>query len=492
MGLLNLIKDGIKGENTGGKKTTSSTKKNGKSKKKSNLKSSAGWEKNDTSRAAANPMKGTHAAWDRKDKHFKKVRNSKAYLDHMQNVSQQFGDTEFVGGLIDSLTSNRYFPGEGGNKGMGALAGNDRGLGPDSIDGMDRKEYLKLKKNGWPLAKAKEYATVDDDYRGFINRQDLTNNISGGTYQGPTDYRDPAFGLVRLGLYGGGLGDTNREVTDAIVNNFTGRGAEEQNVEDTLLGARLGYQDSIDYVNEYLPDELKEGFEWYPGGLLQERDDWVGGIKTKPGMLHSEDRYGVYMPYDNDVTIDPNVRGIDDTTSHELIHRGIGALERDYRAYGQNPKNWEWLEGGNTNMFDDVSRINLGTDPDTGKKVSMDEFLKNRNIGQGDSKSTGDQGHSFEHNMINAVARNRAQRSAFLGFGNSAKDFGNVFKQNKQRAENVEGLNKLGLLGHAIVDAQQKQKYDYVKDTRDRLDTPRVFGGKSGTAVHPIMKAAGY
>ena len=104
----------------------------------------------------------------------------------MQNVSQQFGDTEFVGGLIDSLTSNRYFPGEGGNKGMGALAGESTGLGPDSIDGRDQGSYNWMVNNGWSKKDAERYAGIDPKYQWYVNGDDLQNKWSGGRYEGPT------------------------------------------------------------------------------------------------------------------------------------------------------------------------------------------------------------------------------------------------------------------------------------------------------------------
>ena len=445
-----------------------------------------GWEKNDARRAAANPMKGTHAAWERKKDKQDEVKKSKAYLDYMNHVSNQFGDTEFVGGLIDSLTSNRYYPGEGGNKGMDPVAGSDRGWGPKNIDGLDSQMYSNMKGNGWDFRDALDYSMVDPNYRGFISAEDINNASSGGEYLGPTSNSDDAWGLVKLGLYGNGRGDF-ADVTGDIRRNYVGRGADPENMENQLAWSRGGYKDSIDWIKDYLPEgsDMENAFGWYPGGLLQESHDWVGGISTKPGMLKEDNMYGVHYPYYNEIEIDPNVRGIDQTTNHELMHRGLTALESEYRYRGQDPNAFNSVGSKRTN------RINLGKDPDTGSRVSMHDFLINRELGQDDEVSSGDKGHSFEHNMINAAGRNRAQRGHFLSFDDPSS-FGSIKKQNKQREDNAEGLNKLGLLGHAIVDSNQRKKSKWLDETRNRNDSPRIFGGKSGTAVHPLMKAAGY
>ena len=196
-----------------------------------------------------------------------------------------------------------------------------------------------------------------------------------------------------------------------------------------------------------------------------------------PGLLNNKRKYGHYLPRTNEINIDTNVRGIDQTTTHELMHRGIGALEREYRAYGQLP-------GGSTDTY-------LTTDPDTGRRITIDEFLRDRWMGEADRESSGPAGHGVEHNMINAVSRNRAKRSNFLGV-RDPREFGDIGKQNRQRRDSAEGLGRLGTIANAIVDQNQKDKYNWVKDTRERMDSPRVFGGKSGTKVHPLLAAAGY
>ena len=388
----------------------------------SNFPSSAGWEKNDTQRANANPMKGTHTKWKDSQKPM-----TKAAEEYLRQRSMEMGDTEFVGGLIDALTSNRYFPGQGGNKGMDALAGEATGLGPDIVGGKDYDAIRMMTNNRWPHSQATRYADVDPDWRGSISADDLLYGGSGGDYLGPTSNRDPAFGLIKLGLYGSGLGDTGNNVTDSIIDN------------------------------------------------------WVGGIKTQPGMLDDERMYGVYKPRDNTVTIDPEVRSVDHVTNHELMHRGLSALGREYRAYGQEPRGvWDWLPGGfNTGQY-------LATNPDTGRGVTMHQYLVDRAIGESDNKSSGSKGHSLEHNMINAASRNRAARSAFLGV--NPADFGSITRQNNQRRNSMGGLNKLGMLGHAIVDANQAQKREYIDDRRKRFDNASIYGGKSGTKLHPLLQ----
>ena len=409
---------------------------------------------------------------------------SKDAEKYLGQRSKEFGDIEFVGGLVDSLTSNRYYPGEGGNAGMDALAGSNTGLGPDRIGGVDDRVYRNMvNKQGWgsnhlDKLSAKELATIDPDYRKSTTAADLNDSRSGGKYQGATGYNDPQFGLVKLGLFGNGFGDVGGEMTEDIIDNFVSRGAKRENVEGWLYGARMGDQESIEWVKKYLPPNLQEDFKnRYPGGLLQEKYDWVGGITSMPGLLNNKRKYGHYLPRTNEINIDTNVRGIDQTTTHELMHRGIGALEREYRAYGQLP-------GANTNTY-------LTTDPDTGRKITIDEFLRDRWMGEADRESSGPAGHGVEHNMINAVSRNRAKRSNFLGV-RDPREFGDIGKQNRQRRDSAEGLGRLGTIANAIVDQNQKDKYNWVKDTRERMDTPRVYGGKSGTKVHPLLAAAGY
>ena len=103
------------------------------------------------------------------------------------------------------------------------------------------------------------------------------------------DNSDDAWGLVKLGLYGNGRGDFGGQ-TEKFVDKFTeiyGEGAG--NAETALTHARLGNPEAIKWIRENLPESMQEDFEWYPGGLLQEDRDWVGAIKTKPGMLRSDE-----------------------------------------------------------------------------------------------------------------------------------------------------------------------------------------------------------
>ena len=116
----------------------------------------------------------------------------------------------------------------------------------------------------------------------------------------------------------------------------------------------------------------------------------------------------------------------------------------------------------------------------------MHGFLSNRGMGEEDTKSSGASGHSVEHNMINAAARGRAKRSTFLGHDPS--EYGTIAQQNAQMHENSQGLKRLGMLGHAIVDAKQRNKAEFVDNIRQRLDNPSIYGGKSGTKLHPLLQ----
>ena len=129
-----------------------------------------------------------------------KNEDTKAYL---RKSSEEFGDVEFVGDLVDDLTSNRYFPGQGGRKGMDPIAGGY--FGPFSSHGPSKDLYDKWSSYGADHDFATMLSNHEPSYDNFISVQDLNDMKSGGNYVGPVDYNDPKFGLVKMGLYGGGM-----------------------------------------------------------------------------------------------------------------------------------------------------------------------------------------------------------------------------------------------------------------------------------------------
>ena len=396
----------------------------------------------------------------------------------------EFGDIEFGGDQIDALTSNRYYPGEGGRAGMKALAGHPTGLGPNNPQGLLTDDYNNLIKAGYPEWFASSYANMQPVYRTYSSGADYTNLASGGNYRGATDYRDPEYGLVRLGLYGTGNSITEAD-QDEIVKNFTDRGAPEENVRNALRAAKRGNKKAVAWLSKHAnTDKTKRIAGKSAGAMVREYDNWIGNVNMVPGLVGSEGVLGYYNPNETDaIHVDSEIADNRGTTNHELMHRGIESLQRQYALSGNDPNYFRGKLGSDYPFFVDTSNKTLAINPDDGKRVSIHDFLTNRKIGKGEHGVVG-QGHGIEHNLINAVSRNRAKRSSSLGH----KPQNSIGKENSNRRGMVSGVGDLGMLANALIDRRQRDKRNYIDYLRSQYDAPRIFGGKSGTKLHPLIQ----
>ena len=403
-----------------------------------------------------------------------KNEDTKAYL---RKASEGFGDVEFVGDLVNELSSNRYFPGQGGNEGMAPIAGGE--YGPYSPFGQDKELYDAYRSQGASPKFANDLAMIEPAYNNYVTVEDITNPRSGGNYVGPVDYNDPKFGLVRMGLYGNGMSMTPEE-EGRLTKDLIESGASPEKVETYLAHLRNGNQNMYNAMAKQFPtgesgDLVEDGF----GSMRQESGTWVGNINLDPGQIEREGSFGKYQPKDDEIYVDPNSRTNARTTSHELMHRGLESLEREYQVYGSNPRYFSNYLGDDypAELRTDLGRQFLGINPDNGKGLSMADFLNDRKIG-------GDQGHTFEHNMINSLARGRAVRSNYLG--NKSKN--SVVAENASRQTTADAAEKLGLLANALIDKNQQHRHDGINRLRDKFpNNGRAFGGKSGTIKNPLL-----
>ena len=404
--------------------------------------------------------------------------------DYLRKASEGFGDVEFIGDLVNDLSSNRYFPGQGGNAGMAPIAGGK--YGPYNSFGQDKQLYDQYRSYGASPEFANDLAMIEPAYNNYVTTEDIANPKSGGKYVGPVDYNDPKFGLVKLGLYGNGMGMTPED-EQKLAKDFIKAGAAPEKVENYLAHLRNGNQDMYNAMTKQFPTGeinglVEDGF----GSIRQESDTWVGNINLDPGQLERENSFGKYQKKDDEIYVDPNSKTSARTTSHELMHRGIEALEREYEVYGSDPRYFSNQLGDNypAELRTDLGRQFLGINPDTGKGLSIADFLNNRKIGSG-------KGHTFEHNMINSLARGRAVRSNYLGYDPSIDKKGNpqrIIAENASRGTTAEAAKKLGLLANAIVDKNQQFRHDSINRVRDKFpDNPYAFGGKSGTMKSPLL-----
>lgn len=399
--------------------------------------------------------------------------------DYLRGKSEEFGDVEFVGDLVDDLTSNRYFPGQGGRKGMNPIAG---GLfGPYSSHGQSKDLYDKWSSLGADHNYATLLSNHEPTYDNFISVADLNDKKSGGNYVGPVDYNDPKFGLVKMGLYGGGMSMVPSE-ENALRDDFISRGADPEDVEKALSALRIGNTGAYKWFSENASsNEQLETIDDGLGALRQERGDWVGNIKMDPGQIERKNSFGYYSPASDEIYVDPNSKLNANTMSHELMHRGLSALEREYKVYGSDPNHFsgylgeDYPEGFNPS----VDKVLLGINPDNSNPVTIGSLLKDRGIG-------GDKGATYEHNMIDSLARGRYGRSAYLGH----KPTRSVVAENAVRSTAAKGAEKLGLLANAIMDQNQKHRHDNINRLRDKFpDNAVAFGGKSGTMKDPLLNS---
>ncbi len=396
--------------------------------------------------------------------------------DYLRAKSEEFGDIEFVGDLVDDLTSNRYFPGQGGREGMDPIAGGH--FGPYSSHGQSKDLYDKWSSLGADHDFATMLSNHEPTYDNFITIQDLNDRKSGGNYVGPVDYNDPKFGLVRMGLYGNGW-RMEPEDENKLIDRLKAGGISREDAESYLSLLRSGHEGVYNAFTKDLGSENQDIIDRGYGGLRQERSDWVGNINMDPGQLERDRSFGYYTPVNDEIYVDPNSKLNANTMSHELMHRGISALDREYRRSGSDPNYFssilgeDYPEGFNPS----VDKVLLGINPDNSDPVTIGSFLGDRSVG-------GDKGANYEHNMIDSLSRGRYGRSNYLGYLPTRS----VVAENAVRSTAAQGAEKLGLLANAIVDQNQQYRHDSINRFRDKFpDNRYIFGGKSGTKKSPLL-----
>jgi len=432
------------------------------------LVSSAGWEKNDDSRTNANPRQGNsdRDAWSRA--RYQEKMDSPEVRDYLLYQSQKMGDTEFVGDLVDHLTSNRYYS----NDYSEALAGAPQDLGPAGQE-------------GW----TGHHNSLADKYGGLVYGADTWGNPNaGGKYAGAKDFNDDKFGLVKLGLYGTQGPSSSQDgyaaggIYNALDNLKIPAGDIYQAMEDVRTGQVS--QENLDWLEgqmgEYYDGALPgsstneawndTGLNGMPGVFWSDRPGWAGNFVYDTEKTDEEGIFGMYTPFSDTITLDPEDKNIRETTVHELGHRGMKGLERMET----------WRPGLVGSALEAIYGEGSGDmpiyeDPTTGERFTYDQFLENRN-------PRGSYGQTPEHNLIDSTSRNRNNRSMFESFGS-----GDSPKKGNEGSMEIS-QNAYGVLGAAAnvlldeIQAGKKKEVDTMRQVSDEW-----YGGKSGTAVSPLI-----
>lgn len=413
------------------------------------LPSSAGWEKNDPSRRKV-----------RFEPEAEKPLSIEAE-NYLRQQSESFGNTEFVGDLVDHLTSNRYYTTPTTDV---PISGAPTDLGPTNVK--------------WDNT----FGSIDPAYGTLVTREAWNDDDIGGQYRGPTGWDDPALGLVKLGLYGGG-NNTEKWEDDMLASGLadsSGGEVSDEAIREAMQRARLGDEDAINALsglNSIDNNPVSSFFlDYLPGSMKAESPDWVGNFAPTPGLLSGgEDSvFGDYSAWTDEIRYDPNDRNSRETIVHELAHRGIDGLRRgDVKDLTQYvPGNWGLMSGQTLDDF------KFYEDPMTGEGYNFSSLL-GRRVGD-------DYGQSVEHNLIDSVSRNRNNRLLFESYGEPTI---NEFPRSRENAQ--DAYTNLGTLATNMVNAAQKDKYDYVREERAKEDS-ELYGGKSGTDLHPLLQKAGY
>ena len=434
------------------------------------LVSSAGWEKNDDSRTNANPRQGNSDRDARSRARYQEKMDSPGVRDYLLYQSQKMGDTEFVGDLVDHLTSNRYYS----NDYSEALAGARDDLGP--LEGSLKTE------DGITRFVGDRLATMYDT---LPTRDTLYNVTPGGKYGGATGYNDDKFGLVKLGLYGTQGPSSYQDINsaNAMWNAMSKYNLSTEEKAEVMDGIRTGdtARDDLDWLEE----EMGEGYAgslpgssqnqaWDdrgmdnppPGVFWADRPGWVGGFNYDAKTAKEEDIFGKYNPGSDLITVSPDDKNVRETLVHELGHRGMSGLSRLPAGLVGSALEEEFGRGaGGETAF---------IDPTTGKHMTTSEFLDYGN------RWPGGEGQSPEHNVIDASSRNRNNRYMFESFGtgeNSSDPEGRKYAQ-----------STYGVLGRVATNLLNKLQEGKAREVvKMRNEGPEWYGGKSGTAVSPLI-----
>ena len=404
---------------------------------------------------------------------------TKAAEEYLRQRSQEMGDTEFVGDLFDHYSSDRFY-GETASGNGWPYAGAPADMGPLNPEGT----------------------RVDPYYAGYLTKPVTQDRDLSAKSYAPSGYSDPRSGLVKLGLYGGSWDDPImfpgglEGLEDVAGNYYDIPEGERGGLQSGLFQAKDGDADRARLVNQALQgtygEEITERYGFVPGhmGMYSERPgEWVGGITTEDGLLSNGDdsKFGYYSLRDDGIRIDPrNDANVRETLAHELSHRGLAALS-NLNEMG-DPRIAEIEQELGMDFDDkvvnkDASSTSWITPP--GKKLSLSDLMTYSGRHEG-----GDSGAYVEHNLIDAASRNRNNRYLYEGHEFDGDTVVGVNPGGYEDYGRAYGM--LGQIANEIVNKQQKKNYEWVKNMRNQYDSPRVYGGKSGTALHPLLEKAGY
>jgi len=404
---------------------------------------------------------------------------SKEAENYLGQKSQEFGDIEFVGDLFDHYSSDRFYGETSSEKGW-PYAGAPADMGPLNPEGT----------------------RVDPYYAGYLTKPVTQDRGLSAKSYAPSGYSDPRSGLVKLGLFGGSWDDPIRfpggvgSLAD-VVGEYYDIGPEDRdNLNSAIFRAKDGDANRANLVNQALEGtygaDFAERYGFVPGhiGMYSERPgEWVGGITSEDGLLANRDdsKFGYYAPRDDGIRIDPrNDANVRETLAHELSHRGLAALS-NLNEMG-DPRIAEIEQELGMDFDDkvvnkDASSTSWITPP--GKKLSLSDLMTWQGRHEGD-----DAGAHVEHNLIDAVSRNRNSRYLYEGHEFDGDTIVGVNPGGYEDYGRAYGM--LGQIANEVVNKQQKKNHEWVKNMRNQYDSPRVYGGKSGTKVHPLLEAAGY
>jgi len=336
------------------------------------LQSSAGWAANDPARAAANQY--TPQAT-------KNGILSPDAVGYLGDRSVQFGDTEFVGDLFDHLSSQRYYgdPNKPANTADGGRY----------IQRPPGEAYKNL--GDWRQGNLNNVSRMnpDTDYNSRIGRD----------YLGPTGWDDPRSGLIKLGLYGSQnptQWNLNRYDYDEQIKRLEAAGATKEQAEGVISRARFGDEEAQGLVQKYL-GALPGTKESSPSSTSDEEyDNWFA-YNTAPGIIGQVDtpidwdpdrssQSGNDKEFRSDVNADQNLLG---------GSQSYGGQKNYYPTITDRP---DWV-GGFENEGGLLKNDNLfGYYMPTDDKITTDV--------RGDSNVRETQVHELAHRGLRDIERN--------------------------------------------------------------------------------------
>jgi hypothetical protein len=481
--LEGLVKNGRGGDSSQWSDSRAQAVENAANRAPGGLLSSAGWADDGPIKGLAYSPNGPYTpiydAWQKKEDAYQEKMDSEDTKNYLFNQSVKMGDHEFVGDLVDHLTSNRYYS----NEHSEALAGAPEDLGPAAGGAWDNP-----KRGEDPRDK---FATM---YGGLVSPDTWLDKDLGGKYGGATGYNDPKFGLVKLGLYGTQGPSTSQDAYAAgkiwdVLRELGWDGNETSKVLEDLREGSLepGFLDALEHkMGEGYAGSLPgstQSQEWDdremedapPGVFFSDRPGWTGNFKYDTKTTEREDIFGKYSPFSDTITVSPDDKNVRETLVHELGHRGMSGLSRLPPGLVSSALEEEYGQGaGGETAF---------IDPTTGNHMTTSEFLdydsRWPDKGAGEVQ-TDAYGQSPEHNLIDASSRNRNNRYMFESFGT---DDHSPDAEGRKDAQGTYGI--LGRVANNVLDRLQAGKAREVETMR--TVGPQWYGGVTGTESSPLI-----